>query len=83
MIMSTTTTNAFDVGALTADRSDRPSIWTRLFRGLVASREAQAKRMVAAQFSRMSDARLADIGLSPDDVRYVRATGQIPRSYWS
>lgn len=79
-IMSTTTaTFGHDAATATAAKAPRKSFYQRL----IEARTAQGKARVRSIFERMSDAQLADIGLSGDQVRHVRATGTLPASYWS
>jgi uncharacterized protein YjiS (DUF1127 family) len=49
----------------------------------LASREAQARRAVAAQLGRMSDTQLADLGFTPVEALYVRTNGRVPPSFWA
>jgi uncharacterized protein YjiS (DUF1127 family) len=80
MIMSTTTLTA--VGATVVGQSRRPSLFRKLLDSMVASREARARRIVAAELSRMSDQRLGDIGFSREQIAEIRNSGRIPVSYW-
>lgn len=77
--MSTTTailghdTTAVDTAA------PRKSFYERL----INARMQQAQSRIRGIFTRMSDAQLADIGLTADQIKAVRAKGTIPASYWS
>jgi len=80
--MSTqTTTLGASVDALAS--AGHPTFLQRLFKALVASREAQARRAVAAQLGRMSDTQLADLGFTPVEALYVRTNGRVPPSFWA
>jgi uncharacterized protein YjiS (DUF1127 family) len=81
MIMSTTTLDTVITAGRVSDA--RPSWLKRLFAAIVASREAQARRMIASEFSRMSEQRLADLGFTPEQARRIRQTGTIPADYWA
>jgi uncharacterized protein YjiS (DUF1127 family) len=81
MIMSTTTIDAVIAAGRASDT--RPSWLSRLLAGIVASREAQARRVIAREFSRMSDQRLADLGFTPEQVGRIRQTGTIPTDFWA
>lgn len=59
-----------------------PSFLGRMFKGISAAREAQAKRYVQAHLNGLSDTRLADLGFSAGEIAEIRATGQIPASFW-
>lgn len=79
-IMSTTTvTFGQETTAATTEAAPRKSFYQRL----IDSRTAQGQARVRAIFERMSDAQLADIGLTGEQARQVRATGRLPASYWS
>lgn len=70
-------------GALAHDEADKtPSFFGRLFKGVAAAREAQAKRYVQAHLNGLSDLRLKDLGFTEAEIREIRATKQIPASYW-
>lgn len=68
------------LGRTEAERA--PSFFARLFKGVAAAREAQAKRYVQAHLNGLSDSRLKDLGFSEVEIAEIRATKQIPASYW-
>jgi uncharacterized protein YjiS (DUF1127 family) len=78
--MSTTTaTFGHHSATASADAAPRKSFFQRL----IEARTRQGVARVSATFARMSDAQLADLGFTPDQVRHVRATGTVPVSYWA
>jgi uncharacterized protein YjiS (DUF1127 family) len=70
-------------GVPAADSTERPGLLKRLSDAYAKARLRSAERALAAHFAGMSDTRLADIGLSPVDIREVRRYGRIPASFWS
>lgn len=82
--MTMSTTSAFlGSAAETVVREPRSSgIFSRLIKAMTAAREAQARRFVASHLASMSDERLTDIGFTADEIKAVRAEGQVPASYW-
>ncbi len=76
--MSTTTAN-FAHGTDLVDSTPRKSLWERLKEAGMRRGEARAR----AQFARMSDAHLADIGFSPDQIRHIRVKGSVPDDFWA
>lgn len=83
MTMSTTTAFLGST-AETIARAEprRPGLFARLIKAMTAAREAQARRFVASHLASMSDERLTDIGFTADEIKAVRAEGQVPASYW-
>jgi uncharacterized protein YjiS (DUF1127 family) len=77
--MSTTTATFGHQAADITDRAPRKTLWQRLTEASVARGEAR----VRAQFARMSDHHLADIGFSPDQIRSIRAKGSVPDDFWA
>lgn len=59
-----------------------PSFLARLFKGMAAAREAQARRYVQAHLNGLSDLRLKDLGFTPAEIAEIRTSKQIPASYW-
>lgn len=82
MIMSTTSAFLGSADTLVRAEPRRDSFLTRLVKAMTAAREAQARRYVASHLAVMSDERLSDIGFTADEIKAVRAEGQIPASYW-
>lgn len=83
--MSTkSTTFAFTPAASSTgtDAVKRPGFFTRMFERMIAARTNQARVQVAGHLARLSEARLKDLGFTPDEVRAVREKGKIPASYW-
>ena len=60
-------------------RAARKGFWQWLMR----ARELEGRAKVRATFRLMSDQQLKDIGLNPDDVRFVRAQGTLPLDFWA
>lgn len=54
----------------------------RFMKALIASREAQARRAIRSYLASLSDARLADLGFTPDQIPTVKAYGSAPGVYW-
>lgn len=73
-----TTTATFGHQPATIESAPRKGLIQRF----IEMRTRQGKARVSATFARMSDAQLADLGFSPDQVRQVRKTGTVPDAYW-
>lgn len=82
--MTMSTTSAFlGSTAETVVREPRSTgFFGRLIKAMTAAREAQARRVVASHLATMSDERLSDIGFTAEEIKAVRANGQVPSSYW-
>ncbi len=77
--MSTTTAT---FGLDTATQADaKPA--KSFFQRLIDARTRQGEARVRATLARMSDAHLADIGFTPDQVRQVRVAGKVPLNFWA
>ena len=55
--------------------------WSRLFSGLVAAREREARLRVSQHLRGMSDTQLRQIGFDDSDVRSLRTTGILPEYF--
>jgi hypothetical protein len=83
MIMSThSTTLGYAPATIPADSSEGPGIFWRFFNRLIASRTAHAEAHARAYLNHRTDARLADLGFSPDRIKAVRARDGAFNSYW-
>lgn len=82
--MTMSTISAFLGSAETAvpAKPRRTGFFSRMIKAMTAAREAQARRFVASHLASMTDERLADIGFTADEIKAVRAEGQVPASYW-
>ncbi|MDX2157631.1 MAG: DUF1127 domain-containing protein [Hyphomicrobiaceae bacterium] len=74
-----TTTATFGHAAAPAETAPRKSF----FQWLIEARMRQGEAKVRTAFARMSDHHLADIGFTPDQIRYIRANGSIPDTFWA
>jgi uncharacterized protein YjiS (DUF1127 family) len=74
-----TTTATFAHDTAIAGSEPRKSLWERIKEAGMRRGEARAR----AQFARMSDAHLADIGFSPDQIRHIRVKGSVPDDFWA
>lgn len=63
-----------------AERSE--GFFSRLFKGMAESREAQARRYVQAHLNGLSDLRLRELGFGQDEIDGIRASKPVPVSYW-
>lgn len=52
------------------------------FARLIQARAKSGERAVRFQMSRMSDAMLADLGFTAEQIAYIRTNGKIPGSFW-
>lgn len=77
--MSTTTIDFANAGSTTRTSARKPGLFARL----IEARTRQGEARVRSVFARMPDSQLADIGLTADQIRHVRATGKIPAEYWA
>lgn len=77
--MSTTTATFGLDTATQADAKPRKTFFERM----IEARTRQGEARVRATLARMSDAHLADIGFTPDQVRQVRDSGKVPLSFWA
>ena len=79
MSTTTTTLDACDsVGAETAGSG----LLGRMFRRIIAAREASARAMVDGHLSRLSEASLVDLGFEAAEIRRIRAHGSQTPYYW-
>lgn len=78
-IMSTETIR-FGFAPAVATTTDKPGsgFLKRVFDRLIAARTRQAEAHVGAMLARMDDRRLADMGLTREDIATIRATGRMP-----
>ncbi len=53
-----------------------------LFQQLAENRERQAKARIRSFLLGRSDAGLAELGFSPNEISAIRVTGAIPASFW-
>ncbi|MEZ5816260.1 MAG: DUF1127 domain-containing protein [Hyphomicrobiaceae bacterium] len=53
------------------------------FQRMIDARLRQGAAHARAALARMSDTQLADLGLTPEQVRDVRKTGSVPTSFWA
>jgi hypothetical protein len=79
-IMSTTTTtlDARD----SVGETGRSGWLERLYRRLLASREAHARAIVDAHLARLPDASLVDLGFEQAQIRRIRAKAGTTAMYW-
>ncbi|MGI9409465.1 MAG: hypothetical protein ACR2OV_05300 [Hyphomicrobiaceae bacterium] len=52
--------------------------WSRLFRGLIAAREREARLRVSQHLHAMPERQLRMIGFNDSDIRTLRTTGMLP-----
>lgn len=55
---------------------------TGLFDKAIDARMRKGAAYVAAYLKRQSDESLANLGFKPHEITQIRATGQIPASFW-
>ena len=60
------------------DQSSEPGFIDRV----IATRERQGKAYVRAYLDRQSDASLAGLGFTAEQIASIRRTGDIPASFW-
>ncbi|MEZ5851777.1 MAG: hypothetical protein R3D68_14125 [Hyphomicrobiaceae bacterium] len=75
--MSTTATFS-SAHAFTSAKSTRPSFFERL----VANRTRQAQAHIQTYLVGVSDGALADVGMTAEQIKSFRATGQVPAAFW-
>jgi hypothetical protein len=75
--MSTTTT--VDLQAPNATTTEPR---TGIFRRLIAARMREAEARARQHIARLPDQTLAELGLSPEQIATVRATGELPADFW-
>lgn len=82
--MSMNTTVAPHVGAtISRDETVKgESFLSRLYKAIIAGREIQAQRVVRHYLANLSDAQLADLGFTAEEIRRTR-TPSLPVSYWN
>jgi len=78
--MSNTTT--FDMHATAASSAAVASSKPTFFQRLIAARMRQGKARVSGYLARQSDATLADLGFTGEQIAAIRKTGEIPASFW-
>lgn len=75
---------AYGVDAIPETRTEakpKSAGWLqRVFDRLLAAREAQAHRYLVDYLSAMSDARLAELGYTEEQIRKIRAERRLPET---
>lgn len=61
----------------------REGFFARMFRNYIETRQARARAYVHGHLASMSDDRLAALGLSAEEIGYLRTRKAIPVSFWS
>lgn len=79
--MSTPITYGSEAVPFEAART-QPSLFRRIFRALMAAREAQALRYVSGHLNQLSDEQLRKFGMTDAEIRDVRSRRGEPASYW-
>lgn len=77
--MSTTTATLGLDAAAAETSAPRKSFYERL----IDARMRQAQSRIRTIFARMTDAQLADIGFTANQIQSMRAKGCVPSGYWS
>jgi uncharacterized protein YjiS (DUF1127 family) len=80
--MSITTATIDHHTSVTTDTAEKARAGKGFWQWLIRSREAQGRARVRQTFRNMSDMQLMDIGLTPDQIRFVRAKGTLPTEFW-
>lgn len=75
--MSTTATFS-DVHAISMPKATRPSFLERI----AAHRSRQARAHIQTYLVGVSDGALADVGMTDEQIKSFRATGQVPTAFW-
>jgi len=78
MSTTTTTLDARD----SVGETGRSGWLERLYRRLLASREAHARAIVDAHLARLPDASLVDLGFEQAQIRRIRAKAGATAMYW-
>ncbi len=81
--MSTTTATFDHHIAAPAEAAASGAPRKGLFHWLIEARRRQGVARVRSTFRNMSDQQLKDIGINPDQVRFVRAHGSLPTDFWA
>ncbi len=74
--MSTPTT--YTIADTPMSRGKSNGLLQRMFDRLLAAREAQAHRYLVDYLSAMSDARLAELGYTDEQIRQIRMERRLP-----
>ena len=75
-------TMMFGPAAIGDEAAPRKGIFARAFDRFVEARMKQGELQVKSYLTKLSDARLQDIGFNPDEIKALRTDGRIPASYW-
>lgn len=81
--MSTTATFDNATTETAAFEAAPAKIRKTFFQWLMEVRARQGEARARAALATMSDARLADIGFTPDQVKHVRTKGGVPADFWT
>ncbi len=73
--MATTTMNGALAGH--AGTAAAGSFWSKLARGFVEAREAEARRRIALHLAGISDKTLAEIGFSAQEIELMRSGSRV------
>ena len=74
---------AVDGRAFTGAEAAKPKLgfWRRMFNGLIAAREREARVRVSQYLTSMSTEQLRQIGFDDSEIRSLRTTGMLPEHF--
>ncbi|MFZ4808268.1 MAG: DUF1127 domain-containing protein [Hyphomicrobiaceae bacterium] len=81
--MSIQSTMAPHIGVATGSVREGDGFFTRLYKAMIAGRQARAQRMVNTYLANLSDTQLNDLGFTADEIKHTRKAAGLPVSYWS
>lgn len=70
-------------GSTRTETTSGKGFFARMLDRAIEARTSEARLRAAQYLNYMTDARLAEIGLSAHDIQLMRDTGRVPPTLWS